>query len=99
MSASASGVTIQRAATGKLQPAVVDAGGGVTRTVRGLSSGLVTAVRTAPDVDTPSQADLRSDEADAPADSTQVDQFNVTNGSLGCRTRNASGINVRVNQD
>jgi hypothetical protein len=59
----------------------------------------VTAVRTAPDVDTPSQGDLRADEADAPADSTQVDQFDVTNGSLGCRTRNASGVNVRVNQD
>jgi hypothetical protein len=86
-------------AAGTLQPAVIDNGNGVRRTIRGLSTGLLSAVNTAPDVDAPSSDEMRAEEADAPADRTQVEQFSVTNGTLGCRTRNSAGINVRVNQD
>ena len=83
---------VKQAAEGKTKPAVIDIGGGKTRTLQGISPGTLAAARF---VGSPS--DIREEEADA-ANPQDVSQLAVSQGTLGCHARNTDS-NVRVNQD
>src|SRR5262249_2905807 len=80
-------------ATGKIQASVLETGS-MTRTLATISGGNLKIAQAA-------VQDLARDERLVAADfdpRVESDQFSVTDGSLGCRTRNTAG-NVRVNQD
>src|ERR1700730_11264013 len=87
---SAQDSVIKKAADGKITNVVLNTGS-VTRTLPGISGGSLVAARFVAD------QGFREEEADA-ASGTDIQQLKITQGTLGCRTRNTNG-NVRVNQD
>lgn len=87
---SAQDSVVKQTADGKIRTVVLNTGS-VTRTLAGISGGLLAAARFIPD------PGLREEESDA-ASGTDIQQLKISQGTLGCRARNTDG-NVRVNQD
>lgn len=81
---------LQQAAKGKLQAPTFTTPDGIEREAPFLSGGLVAAASVVDEADREEQADAAS--------SADIAALAVSQGTLGCRTRNPDG-NVRVNQD
>lgn len=83
---------VKQVADGKVKLPALGTGAG--RQVVGISGGTLTASRVGP---LPSSGDIRDEEADA-ANPNDIATLAISQGTLGCRTRNTDG-DVRVNQD
>src|SRR5690349_19084549 len=88
------GNMVTKIATGRVAASVLNTGS-VSRTLASISGANLKIAKAAVE-------DLARDERAEGADfdpRVESDQFAVTNGSLGCSTRNSAGGNVRANQD
>jgi hypothetical protein len=91
--ASAQQSVVKAAATGRVAPAILQAGS-ASRRAPSISPGSLAAARFVVD----DLAELREEEADATSSELSPADLGVAPDTLGCRMRNTDG-NVRVNQD